>query len=305
MATAKKGRAWHVSSRDGIPRPCNAKPGRCPYGNQMTSHYNNVEDALDAADVINESIAKGVDFNSEVVVLKGKNGQGIISPKAEKLLQEDRSLSLATKKFNEVRQDLSKQLSEQLQGTGIKSLKIDGEDVVGTLSVVSESSRRNFNEEAFKQSFENTEDYESYLNIVKRDDSIEHIGKSTRQAATDNYSKVSITTPRSEIKLDFEKDENGEVKLSDESYKKIENYIKFTNTIKEMEATHKANRNRLSNAMKEAEVDSITMRGGYIQYTPEHYDVKLDRNKIKEDGLYDDYVEKSVVASHVRFRASK
>ena len=305
MATAKRNGAWHVSSRDGIPRPCHAKAGRCPYGNQMTSHYNSVEDALDAADVINESIAKGVDFENDVVILKGKDGEGIISPKAEKLLQEDRSLSLATKKFNEVRQDLSKQISEQLQSAGVKSLKIDGQEVAGTLSVISESSRKNFNEEAFRQSFDNTDDYDNYLTIVKKDSFIEHVGKSSRQAPTDNYRKVSVTTPKSEIKLDFEKDENGELKLSEDSYKKIENYIKFTNTIKEMEATHKANRNKLSNAMKDSEVDVIKMRGGHIQYNPEHYDVKVDKDKLKEEGIYDNYVDKSVVSSHVRFRASK
>lgn len=299
MAQEKK---WHISAQDGIPRVCKAVVRPCPHGSQLTSHYETPQEALDVADKINEMITKGVDFDRDFKVMNVK-GKGRAKGKSEKALLYDRAMELAIKEFEEVRQQYSHSIAGQLKHVGIKNFDVNtenGEKI--KISQVDDTTANYLDEEAFEQN----DDYANYLYPDKTKETLNYKGKKEKQAGSDIVKELSMNTPTGGmVKLDFERDKEGNYIPTEDSVKILEDYAKFAFKIKEMKATREANRKRLMGAMKDADVDNIRIRNMSVKYDPAHYVVKVDKKKVKEDfgADYGKYCKKVYKRTHVRAKA--
>lgn len=276
MAHEKK---WHISKQDGIPRVCQAEIRPCPHGSQLTSHYETPQEALDVADKVNEMITKGVDFDKELRVINVK-GSGRVRGKSEKALLYDRAMRFAYDELEEVRQQYSRSIAGQLEVLGIKNLKINGEDIVAEIRHNKGSVQKRLNEEAFKAS----DDYVDYLIPNKKSESVKVKGKEYKQAGSDIVKELSMNTPTGGVvKLNFDKDKDGNLVPTGDTVKMLEDYTKFTLKLKEMKATKDANSKNLMNAIKDAGVNNIRVRNMTVEYKPAHYELKIDRDKLKRD----------------------
>lgn len=295
-----KEKKWHITPKDGIVRRCNAYIQPCPHGSQMTSHYDNPQEAYEVADKINEMLMKGVDFDKEFKIMNVK-GKGRVKGRSEKAVLYDRAMKTAIEQFEEVRKQYSHSIAEQLKANGMKKIMINGEDISGHFTMFEQKTKNYLDEDALKKD----ENYIDYIKPKKVKESIEKFGRNKKQAGTDQIKEISMTTPTGEITLGFDKDEKGNLIPNEDTAKQLENYVKFHNKIKEMKATREANSKNLMNAMKEADVDNIRLRNMSIKYIPAHYDLEPDRDKIKETfgPDYGKYCKPVTTRTYVQFYA--
>lgn len=266
---------YHIK-KDGTRGVCTAIVRPCPRGG-AAQHFDNPEEMDVAIDKMHERAAKGT-FAIGVV-----NGKIAMDDRTKKSLRDLTSAQVNIKKVENTVKVMKEQVREVLASADIKSLKTE----YGTLSAKDASERRSVDIDKLKEAG-------LYGDYLKETNVKGHVA--FRITGDEDGSKMAELVKADNVKLNFSKDdiiidEDGNAILSENGNRIISQLRSIDLSTKQLAEEHKKLRDELHEVLNEEKLQGLNFGGSYWDNIPEGTSMRIDTSKLKDDGIYDDYLK--------------
>lgn len=292
LNTEKK---YHVS-KDGVLRPCPAKI-QCRLNGGFSMHFTNPEEGQNYADALNKLISEGTDYEKELTFVKMENGVGYGAGKESlRTLARIQTVDILLKHMETAQKNAREQIMNRMSRDGVHQIKTED----GVISRAQATTRNNVSEEAVKKAGL----FDQYSKDSNVSEYVELDHNTKRKADRNFISAIKTQTSSvSNVNISFSKDKDGNKQLSKASVEKINNYIAFENSIAELKAAQKIAKSHIMEKMKEQNLKEVKgLNGNFVYHAPTTRKI-VDVQKLKDAGLYDNYLVKNKVKRNLRIKS--
>lgn len=281
----KKG-PFHVG-RDGSFRYCEARPGHCPLGGTVMSHYT-LEEAQSAADAVNKAMVEGVDFDKDFVLAKN-NRRGYPRGQSETAVNRIRTIDTYRDMMKRMSNQIRDNVKEQMDAQNITKIRTEDGYLISLRSKEKGNMKRTEVDSDKVKAAGEFEEYskDMYVKEFLSTENKDHV------VSTESYRSMKEFTPTVEsFEMKFtDGDKPGEVKADAETSKMIRKLVEFENISQELKATKDSLSNKLMDAMKAKNISYIPYKGRRVRYNPPKVVKIVDVSKLKADNKREMYLK--------------
>lgn len=299
MAKQEGGVSYHIS-KSGAPAICRAKVRPCPRGTSM-SHYASIETANKVADNLNKRLMEGVNLNDTVEVMN-IDGEGYVTGAGAKALDTFHSVDLYIKRLESISAKAREKIYTRMSKDGVDKISTD----FVAINRMAPGTSKSVDPEKMRQvgvfdEYSKDSDVKEHIRLEKDED------KGMYKTLNDTSDKVDVGMPFSIAKKGgaFVKDESGNYKLTEKSEESLRNFVKLENKIEQLKATRDLAKEQLMASMKENGITEIRTRHSKFVIEPPTTRRIADTKKMKDAGIYDDFVRHTRKKGSIRKRLNR
>lgn len=280
---------YHIK-KNGEKAICRATVRACPRGG-ASQHFESVEDCDKALDIMNEKAAK-----NEFAIARVGN-KIVISEESKKSIRDLTTAQLNIEKIENTSKLIRNTIKDVFEELGVKKVNTE----YGGLSVIAASQRTVVDVDKMMEA-------DIYSDYLKDSDRKSYV--MFKIIGDEDGSKRKTLIKPDNFEVPFSKDDvvildNGEARLSERGLALIKNLRDIDLSLKEVKANHDEMRDKLNETMKEESLPGIKFGGSTWESVPETTAKIVDTQKMKDEGVYDEYTKKIDTVSSLRARWAK
>lgn len=274
---------FHIA-KDGSPKQCKASLKPCPYGG-LEMHYNDLNEAMDVADKLNEQLA-----NMPVIGFAKVDNHVVASRQTENAIIQLENIKMNISRLESIKNNARENIRTELNNNQIKTLKTD----FGDFTSVAGSSRTTLDNNKAKEYINSLSENEqsNYYKDVNVSEFVSRENENTGRKL-ENFKKEMKTIDGKSMNFEIK-----DGKPTEETLKAIADLRDFENKLTELKALEKAVKSEIMDSMKEKDISEFKVGKHKITYSPQGVRKNINTAKFKEMDNYSDFtVTKETVGS--------
>lgn len=278
-----------------IPVECKASVRPCPYGG-FNMHYSSVQEAQVVVDDLNEQLYKLLQSDNLGFATHGDHVYP--SEKTQMVIRELNTLKYHLIRLKAVNEKARHDLLTNLKENSIKKLSTDA----GTATLKDEYMRNSVDTDKLKASGL----YNDYTKDVNVSDHTQlGVDKQTWKYdynKAKRFENVLAKYDGSSVDFDISIDEQGKPAVSEQTNQAFRDCKQFQDSIKLAEQLDRELKGKIMAAMQDSKVDVIKVGKTDFKYVPAHTEKRVDSDKLKGAGLYEEYTKTINVSESIMIK---